>query len=173
VSVGFGAREAALLRDMVSDLDTLVSSIDRPGDGETASDGDPLAAALGIGTSTRAPSDPALARLFPDGYIDDDEGSADFRRYTQPGLRDARRARIAVVLDTMPGRQRRVLSTAEAEAWLGVLADLRLVLGERLEATEDVDALIAGLEDDDPRRGTLVVYDWLGWVQETLVRALS
>lgn len=191
IAVAFGQRETALLRSMVTDLETLVGSVEAgpdEEDGGSAAGGDPLAASLGIGTSTSAPSDPALARLFPDGYTDDDEGSADFRRYTQLGLRDARQARIAVVLDTLSagtpsagtrsagtrsatGRQ--VLDTAQAEAWLGVLTDLRLVLGERLEVTEDLDELLAGLAEDDPRRSGLMVYDWLGWLQETLVQALS
>jgi hypothetical protein len=191
ISVAFGQRETALLHSMVTDLETLVGSVEADGEGEesgAAGGGDPLAAALGIGTSTSAPADPALARLFPDGYTDDDEGSADFRRYTQLGLRDARQARIAVVLDTLSagtraagtgstgtrsGTDRRVLDTAQAEAWLGVLTDLRLVLGERLEVTEDLDELMAGLAEDDPRRSALMVYDWLGWLQETLVQALS
>lgn len=206
ISVAFGQRETALLHSMVTDLETLVGSVEAGGEEEESGDaagGDPLAAALGIGTSTSAPTDPALARLFPDGYTDDDEGSADFRRYTQLGLRDARRARIAVVLDTLStgtrstdtrsagtgsagtrstgtrsagirsATDRQVLDTAQAEAWLGVLTDLRLVLGERLEVTEDLDELLAGLAEDDPRRSALMVYDWLGWLQETLVQALS
>ncbi|MGH8827944.1 MAG: DUF2017 family protein [Jiangellaceae bacterium] len=29
------------------------------------------------------------------------------------------------------------------------------------------------MDEDDPRRHVHDVYDWLGWVQETLVRVLS
>ena len=43
---------------------------------------DPLVAARGIGTETKRPDDPAIARLFPDGYLDDPEAAAEFRRYT-------------------------------------------------------------------------------------------
>ena len=176
VSVGFAEGEAALLRAMLTDLDTLLCSLEGSGaDPAGATPAlDPLAAMVGIGTATSAPEDPALARLFPDGYTDDDAASSDFRRYTQVELRDARRARIATALATLEatGHGREVLDAETAQAWLGVLNDLRLVLGERLEVTEDLEALLAAMAPDDPRRAALGVYDWLGWVQETLVRAL-
>ena len=170
ISASFTEPEAQLLQAMLTDLDALLGSLD-----DTAASGDdPLAELVGIGTATAAPADPALARLFPDGYTDDDAASADFRRYTQVGLRDARRTRIATALATLaagaPGRQ--VLDAGAAQAWLGVLNDLRLVLGERLEVTEDLEGMLAAMPPDDPRRPALGVYDWLGWVQETLVRAL-
>jgi hypothetical protein len=182
VSVGFAEGEAALLRAMLTDLDTLLGSLEDGADGadDPADPGgaspaaDPLAAMVGIGTATAAPEDPALARLFPDGYTDDDAASADFRRYTQVGLRDARRARIAAALATLDASAhgRTVLDAETTQAWLGVLNDLRLVLGERLEVTEDLEAMLAAMTPDDPRRAALGVYDWLGWVQETLVRTL-
>ena len=169
-SVRFTDGEAALLHMMLTDLDALLASLD---DGAAAAP-DPLAAMVGIGTATTAPEDPALARLFPDGYTDDDAASADFRRYTQVGLRDARRARIATALATLEvsGHGRTVLDAEAAQAWLGVLNDLRLVLGERLAVTEDLGGMLAAMAPGDPRRAALGVYDWLGWVQDTLVRAL-
>jgi Domain of unknown function (DUF2017) len=179
VSVSFAEGEAELLRAMLTDLFTLLGSLD---DGTTdpgaspAADAatDPLVAMVGIGTATAAPEDPALARLFPDGYTDDDAASADFRRYTQVGLRDARRAKIATALATLDASThgRTVLDAETAQAWLGVLNDLRLVLGERLEVTEDLEGMLAAMAPGDPRRAALGIYDWLGWVQETLVRAL-
>ena len=40
------------------------------------------------------PDDPVLERLLPDGYSEDEEGAedanADFRRYTERGLRDGK-----------------------------------------------------------------------------------
>ena len=103
---------------------------------------DPLAAVVGIGTATTAPEDPALARLFPDGYTDDAEACADFRRYTEPGLRDARRrADCRRARDPQEGvhRPAGARRRARPQAWLGVLNDLRLVLGERLGVTEDLE----------------------------------
>jgi hypothetical protein len=65
-----------------------------------------------------------------------------------------------------------VVSADEAPAWLGVLTDLRLALGTRLGVTEDNHEELAALPDDDPRAGTFHVYDWLTFLQETLVRAV-
>lgn len=140
---------------------------------EESVEDDPLAAAVGIGTATAAPEDTALARLFPDGYTDDPEASADFRRYTEPGLRDAKRAAARLALATLgePPAER-LLTTDESEAWLRALNDTRLVLGERLGITEDWDELVEGLADGDPRLPLFYVYDRLTYLQEVLVHSL-
>src|SRR3954470_15257627 len=113
---------------------------------------DPLAAALGIGTATAAPTDPALARLFPDGCTDDPEASADSRRHTEPTLRDQKRSAARTALETIgePG-ERQVLTAEQADAWLRALNDTRLVLGDRLGVTEELEELVASLGEDDPR----------------------
>jgi hypothetical protein len=134
---------------------------------------DPLAAAVGIGSSSQPPEDSALHRLFPDGYSDDPEASADFRRYTEPGLRDAKRSAARTALATLDdAAHKRVLSDEEAAAWLGALNDMRLVLGDRLDITEDWDEQVAALDDGDPRLLMFWVYDRLTYLQEMLVRAL-
>ena len=66
---------------------------------------------------------------------------------------------------------RLVLDRDDADAWLGCLNDLRLVLGTRLGVTEQTDA--DDLDDDDPRRQALEVYGWLGWLQESLISCLA
>ena len=166
VSVTFGQAETRILRHVLLEMLTLLGPEDAPSD-------DPLAAALGIGTSTEPPSDPALARLFPDGYSDDPEASADFRRYTEPTLREVKRAAARTALETIgePGH-RQVLDLEQAQAWLRALNDTRFVLGERLGVTEEIERLIDSLEEDDPRLGLFWVYDRLTYLQETLVRAL-
>ena len=58
----------------------------------------------------------------------------------------------------------------QADAWLGCLNDLRLVLGTRLEVTEDTEL---DLRRDDPRAQALTVYGWLGWLQESLLEAMT
>ncbi len=162
----FGADEARVFRHVLQEMVGLLGPDDSVED-------DPLAAAVGIGTSTTTPADPALARLFPDGYTDDADASADFRRYTEPGLRAAKREALRTVLATLEDPGERVTLTAEqAEAWLRALNDTRLVLGERLGVTEQWDELVEQLEDDDPRLGLFWVYDRLTYLQETLVQAL-
>lgn len=167
VTVTFGEDER-WLRHVLGEMLELLGDDDEPGNGL---DGDPLAAAVGIGTSTSAPSDPALARLFPDGYSDDEEASADFRRYTEPGLRSAKRAAVRTALATL-SPEKVVLGDEQADAWLRALNDTRLVLGQRLGVTEEWEALLASLGQDDPRLALVLVYDRLTYLQETLVQAL-
>jgi hypothetical protein len=162
----FGADEARVFRHVLLEMVELL------GPDDTVEE-DPLAAAVGIGTSTTTPDDPALARLFPDGYTDDADASADFRRYTEPGLRAAKREALQTALATLEEPGERVALTAEqAEAWLRALNDTRLVLGERLGVTETLEEVVAQLEDDDPRLGLFWVYDRLTYLQESLVQAL-
>lgn len=167
VSMTLDEAESRILRHILGEMLDLLGPQESPDD-------DPLAAAVGIGTSTAEPEDRALARLFPNGYTDDAEASADFRRYTEPGLREAKREAAHAALATIgePG-EKRVLAPAESEAWLRTLNDTRLVLGERLGVTEEWDELVEGLAEDDPRLPLFYVYDRLTYLQETLVRALS
>jgi hypothetical protein len=159
--------DARILRHILGEMLELL------GPEESVEDEDPLAAAVGIGTHTSPPADSALARLFPDGYTDDPEASADFRRYTEPGLRDAKRAAARTALATLDElNAKRVLTPDEQEAWLRALNDTRLVLGERLGITEDWDEMVAGLVDDDPRLPLFLVYDRLTYLQEMLVQSL-
>ncbi len=170
LSATFGPDEHRVFRHLFLEMLQLVGDESDEPDG---AEDDPLARALGIGTATETPEDPALARLFPDGYSDDPEAAADFRRYTEPGLRSAKRSGLETALATLgeePGKV--VLSPEQAEAWLGALNDTRLVLGSRLGVTEDLEELVGSLADDDPRLGLLWVYDRLTYLQETLVQAL-
>jgi hypothetical protein len=56
-------------------------------------------------------------------------------------------------------------------AWLGALNDLRLVLGTRLEVTED--SVEQDFPPGDPRRETLALYHYLGWLESQAVDALA
>lgn len=140
---------------------------------EPEGEADPLAAIVGIDRRAQRPEDPALARLFPEAYPDDADASADFRRYTERGLREGKAAAARTALDTLQASGEKVtLSTDQAQAWLSALNDIRLALGTRLEITEDSLDELAALPDDDPRAGTYHLYDWLTYLAETLVRSL-
>jgi uncharacterized protein DUF2017 len=158
--------EIRILRHVLNETLELLGPSESPED-------DPLAAAVGIGTTTSAPDDTALARLFPNGYTDDPEASADFRRYTEPGLREAKRTAARTALATLDeAGERRVLTEEEAMAWLGTLNDMRLVLGDRLGVTEDWEDMVESLTDGDPRLTLFWVYDRLTYLQDALVRTL-
>lgn len=168
VVVTLGDAETAALRQLLGELLDLLEQSD-PGPPD-----DPLAAAVGIGQATTLPEDPALARLFPDGYPEDPEASADFRRYTEPGLRAGKRSAARTALGSLePAPGRLHLDDEQALAWLRTLNDLRLALAERLGITEEQGPLADGVPDEDPRAYALAVYDLLTYLQDTLVEVLD
>ncbi len=134
-------------------------------------DADPLATMVGIDETAEVPADPALARLFPDAFTDDPEASTEFRRFTERGLREMKLANARVVVSALESG-RSEIAEDEIGAWLGFLNDARLTLGVRLEITDDAHAEMAALDEDDPRIGLFHVYDWLTYLQDTLVRLL-
>ncbi len=165
--------EIDLLASLVGQLLELLA------DGEPQATGptDPLERVLDL-ASPDPPSDPVLRRLFPDAYAEE-SSAADFRRYTERGLRDVKRRNALVVLGALeraePARresdERRTVRVdhADAEAWMRSLTDLRLALGTRLGLEQDDDPQ---WDEGDPRRYVLSVYEWLGWLQDTLVHAV-
>ncbi|MFC5801560.1 DUF2017 domain-containing protein [Streptomyces formicae] len=177
--------EISILRSLAVQLLELIGPGDEPAKGE-----DPLAALFSEGPS-EPPSDPALARLFPDAYGDPEaedapnadelrEFSSEFRRYTEIDLRARKRDdALAVVrsLDalTATGEGGAVLKLTADDSmhWLGALNDLRLTIGTRLEvADEDESGDLYRLPDSDPRKPMVMAYLWLGALQETLVETL-
>ena len=65
------------------------------------------------------------------------------------------------------------MDRATAETWLKSFTDIRLALATRLGVEEDDDEVWAALPDDDPRSQAHDIYQWVGYLQETLVDALS
>ena len=168
VTARFARPEAAIIRDLVGQVVELVVA-DMP-----SPDVDELAAMVGLSDSSEVPDDPVLARLLPDGYRDDPEAAQDFRRFTESGLRSAKVESAQTLLQTLPASGGRVkLSAEQAEAWLRSLNDVRLALGVRLGVTDDFDGLSEGVDADDPRFAYVQVYQWLAFLQESLVAALS
>jgi hypothetical protein len=113
-------------------------------------------------------TDPVLRRLYPPAIPTDPAASAAFAKLVRGSLEDARRERIVAVEDTLDAR---ALDDARAGAWLGVLNDLRLVLGTQLDVTEASE--VEELEDDDPEAPRKAVYAYLGWLEWQLVEVLA
>ena len=113
------------------------------------------------------PDDPALRRLFPQAH-DDPESEEQYRSLVRDQLLGGRSKAIAVVRDTL---DEETLGPDEADAWLRALNDLRLVLGTRLDVTEDLD--YENLDLNEPRGRDLALYGYLTWLQEQLVEALA
>jgi hypothetical protein len=190
----FAAAQAAIIRDLVGQVveligadledDSAVGLDERAPEKPSQREGgwpadrpigaDDLEAMVGFTENPELPDDPVLARLLPDAYRDNPEASGEFRRYTEQGLRSGKAAAARTVLATLPpGGGRIRLSESEAQAWLRALNDVRLALGVRLGVTDDFDEQVADMGPDDPRSAYVGVYQWLAFLQETLVQALS
>jgi Domain of unknown function (DUF2017) len=202
VSARFTAAQAVILRNLVSQVAELMGDAEpgpragdprtddpradhpqagdpRAGDPGPAGRGEPalspedLAAMLGATGPTSPPEDPVLARLLPDAYRDDPEAAGEFRRYTEQDLRSGKVAATRTVLATLPTEGGHIrLGPEDAQAWLRALNDARLAIGTVLGITEDYEDELAAASWADPRSAYLEVYHWLGYIQDSLVRAL-
>ncbi len=113
--------------------------------------------------------DPAIVRLLPDAYPDDSAASAEFRRFTAGGLVERKLANADVVIMTLSesietGEVR--LDPEQAGAWLRSLTDIRLTLASRLGIESETQA---------PSEDAILqnLYDWLGFLQNSLVEAVD
>ena len=122
--------------------------------------------------------EPVGQRLFPPAYLDvaDIEQDAEYQRLMHDDLVKEKLANLDLVTDSFARGSTSVrrwtveLTEEEATAWLGVLNDLRLALGVRLDITEDFDG---DVDDTDPRAPALRLLSYLGWLEEQLLEALQ
>lgn len=177
----FWPLEAELLRTLVSQVVELVRD-EAP---ERKVSDDPLESLLDLEGPLSKPDDPVLARLLPDAYSDDEDAAGEFRRFTERTLRDQKAEQGRLVItdleeaglsgDVDAGDEPIELDLAadQSQVWLRCLTDVRLALATRLGVEQDDEEYWESLPDDDPRAYMHDVYDWLGYVQETLVQALT
>ncbi len=174
-------RERSILRALLGDLREIVGEeVDPPGLtelDETGEDADAGEATADEGDADAEPddaepvevlTDPVLIRLYPDARPDDPAWSARFRDMIRGDLDDARRENLAVVEDTLDARS---IDDDQAEAWLHVLNDLRLVMGTRLDITEEREA--EPFDPEDPDAAAMVVYAYTGWLEGQFVDVLA
>jgi hypothetical protein len=181
VIANFSGFEADLLRSLASQLVELL----RNERAVPATETDPLEAMLDFSGPTEEPEDPVLARLFPTAYPDDPEAAGDFRRFTESALRDGKADAAITVIDVLEDAGLPPELTEEglvfdveldeptAETWLRSFTDIRLALATRLEVEEGDEEYWETLPVDDPRGQAHDIYLWMGYLQETLVDALS
>ena len=155
-------------------------------------DPDPLFASLEVGGSENTPDDPALARLFPDAYAEDQEAS-DFRRVTEQGLLNRKMQDALAVVNALGIEDTGDFSTTEVTfqrdreegsrsfteititedsmpTWVRTLTSLRLAIAARigLETTDDYERL----SRDEEAQSTLYVYDWLAAILDSVLRMM-
>jgi uncharacterized protein DUF2017 len=112
------------------------------------------------------PSNPDLRRLFPAAY-EDERAQDEFSRLVGDELLDGRRRALRTIESTAAVDR---LTPEQAEAWLTGLNALRLVLGTRIDVTEDEPPHI---DPRDPQAHETAVYLYLSWLQEQLVEAMA
>ena len=183
VIANFSGFEADLLRSLASQLVELLRNERAEPAPPTA---DPFEALMAeFSGATTIPEDPVLARLFPTAYPDDPEAAGDFRRFTEGTLRDGKAEAAVTVIDGLEDAGLPPELTEEglvidveldeptAEMWLRSFTDIRLALATRLEVEEGDEEYWATLDEEDPRGQAHDIYVWLGYLQESLVDALS
>jgi hypothetical protein len=177
----FTGFEADLLRSLASQLvELLRNEVAAPSSGD-----DPLEKLLDFSGPTTEPEDPVLARLFPTAYPHDEEAAGEFRRFTEGGLRDHKAQGAVHIIETLEeaglppelGEDGLVvdveLDAGDAVTWLKSFTDIRLALATRLGVEDGDEDYWMALPDEDPRAHVYDIYQWVGYLQETLVDALS
>jgi hypothetical protein len=147
VKVHLDEPEAALLRSLVSEMQTLLEA-DVPDEDEVK------------------------ARLFPRAYETDDDERG-FRDLTASDLETAKLETLREVRDALgvSGAATVDLGPDEVGSWLRLLTDLRLAIGVRLDVTEETMA--SELDADDPNAPALSVLHWLGWLQGSILERIG
>jgi hypothetical protein len=118
-------------------------------------------------TSTDA--DPLLNRLFPTAFPDDAEKEAEYQRLMREELVASRVAAIDVASDVLGNDPDDRLDEDQLMAFMQAINAVRIVLGTLL-GNDDDEAAAAADEADSPNHH---LYNYLGWVLEWTVRALS
>lgn len=151
IAARFEAQEVTILTDLAGQLAELVEGRGTPG------------------------TDPALDRLLPDGYRDSAVDAAEFRRFTESDLARQKVQNARTVIESLTAETSApasppdewVLGGTDIAAWLRTLTDLRLTLAARLAVERD------GRMPADADEVTTAVYEWLGYLQESLIDAID
>lgn len=183
ITATFTAAEAHLLANLAGQVVELL----RDRNGLPESDSDPLAEQLGMGGPSTPPEDPVLARLLPDAYRSDEDDSSEFRRLTERSLTSAKVQYAQDLIGSLvdgglvfgapaedeSGDIEVELKPDAVQAWLKCLNDIRLSLAVRLGIENEEDVMLAAESGDEAIAAMSDIYDWLGYVQETLIAALD
>lgn len=118
---------------------------------------------------TAPTDDPRLRRLFPTAYHDNPEFDAEYQGYMRDELSQSRATSIQTVREVLENDS--PLTEGQLYAFMTVLNSLRLVLGTLLDVDEVED--LDEIPEDSPVFGQAQLYEYLGWLLEWTVSALS
>jgi hypothetical protein len=105
-------------------------------------------------------------RLFPPAYANDPDREVEYHLLTHDELLQSRLGAVDVFEQSLAQTS---LEEDQLNAWMASINSLRLVLGTRLDITEEMD----DIELDDPRAGAFAVYHYLTHLLWEIVDALS
>ena len=117
--------------------------------------------------------DPAAERLSVAAYPEDREAQAEYGRHMDPELDKHRRLDRAVVASSLEAARRGSvrLDPAEADSWLMVINETRLVLAARLGIEEE--GWGTGIGDRRRPQPEMALLVYLTEVQDDLIEALA
>jgi hypothetical protein len=110
--------------------------------------------------------DPSVRRLFPTAYHEDPERDREYQQLVRDELLERRLSALAVVEATAQADE---LDEDQLSGWLTSLNDLRLVLGTRLDVTEEQ----AEISEAHPDAPAMAVYGYLSVLLGDVVDALA
>jgi hypothetical protein len=116
----------------------------------------------------QAGGDSAVARLFPVAYPDDEDRETEYRLLVHDELLSSHLGALTVLEETIDSEH---LDEDQLLAWMRALNHVRLVLGTRLDVSEDGDE--RPLSPRDPRAPAFAVYDYLTYLQGEIIEALA
>jgi hypothetical protein len=116
--------------------------------------------------------DEVTRRLFPDAFEDPDR-SQEFRELVGDELRASKLAAVDALDENLAsdGPAQLVLEAGKVHSLLAVLTDMRLAIGTRLGVTEETMARTP--DETDPDAAAWSVLHWLGWIQESVLSAIT
>jgi hypothetical protein len=112
--------------------------------------------------------DPMTRRLFPPAYPDADhtEEESEYRSLVDNALVDHHRRAFAVLAETARAD---TLSEGEFNAWLSSIGSMRLVIGTRLDVSEEMEVP----DPDSPAAPEYALYELLGQLQYLMIEVLA
>ncbi len=116
------------------------------------------------------PDDPSLRRLFPTAYPDDPFRDAEYQVMSGDRLRDGRRTSYEVLAATADQQD---VSEDDLNALMRAVNDVRLVVGTRLDVSEEDEMLGLDADPDDPETQLRWLYEVLSFLEVEIVDALA
>jgi hypothetical protein len=111
---------------------------------------------------------PALRRLFPRAYLDDDKSNDVYRETMHDQLLKTRLEQIETIEHSAMASR---LNEDEIQAWIGAINGLRLVMGTWLDVSEDDPDPFD--DPDDPEAMALAMYHYLSHLLGELIAAVG